>query len=56
VRLLRYEQFLVGEVRRQQEAGRLTEDEGRRLLAGTPEHLSELRGGLDRARLVVSAR
>ena len=56
VRLLRYEQFLVGEVRRQQEAGRLTEEEARRLLAGAPEHLSELRGGLDRARLVVSSR
>jgi hypothetical protein len=56
VRLLRYEQFLVGEVRRQQQAGHLTEEEARRLLAGTPEHLTELRGGLDRARLVVSSR
>lgn len=56
VRLLRYEQFLVGEVKRQQQAGRLTEEEARRLLTGTPEHLSQLRGGLDRARLVVSSR
>jgi hypothetical protein len=56
VRLLRYEQFLVGEVRRQQQAGRLSEEEVRRLLLGTPEHLTELRDRLDRARLVVSSR
>jgi hypothetical protein len=56
VRQLRYEEFLTREIRRQQEAGRLSEDEVRRLMAGTPEHLSELRDRLDRARLVVSSR
>jgi hypothetical protein len=56
VRLLRYEQFLIGEVRRQQQAGRLTDEEAQRLLNRTPEHLSELRDQLDRARLVVSSR
>lgn len=55
-RLLRYEQFLTAEVRRQQEAGRLTEAEARRLLADASQRLAELRGRLDKARLVVSSR
>jgi hypothetical protein len=56
VRLLRYQQFVAYEVQRQQQKGRLTEAEARRLLAGTPERLSELRGQLDRARFLVSSR
>jgi hypothetical protein len=56
VRLLRYQQFLADEVRRQQQAGRLTEAEARRLLTDAPERLSELRGQLDRARFLVSSR
>jgi hypothetical protein len=56
VRLLRYQQFLDGEVGRQQRAGRLTEAEARRLLADAPEQLTELRGRLDRGRFLVSSR
>ena len=56
VRLLRYQQFLVGEVERQQQAGRLTGTEVQRLLTQVPEQLSQLRGRLDRARFVVSTR
>ncbi len=56
VRQLRYQQFLIGEVRRQQRAGRLTEAETRRLLTDAPEQLSELRGRLDRGRFLVSSR
>jgi hypothetical protein len=56
VRLLRYEQFLVGEVRRQQQAGRLTEAEARHLLVDVPGQLTELRGRLDRGRFLVSLR
>jgi hypothetical protein len=56
VRLLRYQQYLSDEVRRQQRAGRLTEAETRRLLADVPEQLSELRGRLDRGRFLVSSR
>ncbi len=55
-RLLRYQQFLIGEVRRQQQAGRLTEAEARRLLSDAPERLSELRDQLDRGRFLVSSR
>jgi hypothetical protein len=56
VRQLRYEQFVIGEVQRQQQAGRLTEAEARRLLSGAPEELSKLRGRLDRGRFLVSSR
>jgi hypothetical protein len=56
VRLLRYQQFLIDEVRRQQQAGRLTEEETQRLLNDAPEQLSELRGRLDRGRFLVSSR
>jgi hypothetical protein len=56
VRLLRYEQFLACEIQRQYDAGRLSDAEARRLLENVPESLSELRGRLDRARLVVSSR
>jgi hypothetical protein len=56
VRLLRYQQFLDGEVRRQQQAGRLSDAEARRLLADVPEQLTELRGRLDRGRFLVSSR
>jgi hypothetical protein len=56
VRLLRYQQFLMGEIRRQHQAGRLTEAEARRLLTDAPEQLSELRGRLDRGRFLVSSR
>jgi hypothetical protein len=56
VRLLRYQQFVIGEVRRQQQAGRLSEAEARRLLADAPEQLSNLRGQLDRGRFLVSSR
>jgi hypothetical protein len=56
VRLLRYEQFLSGEVRRQQLAGRLTEAEAGRLVNDAPERLSKLRGRLDRGRFLVSSR
>jgi hypothetical protein len=55
-RLLRYHQLLDREVRRQQEAARLTESEARRLLTDAPERLAELRHRLDRARLMVSSR
>jgi len=56
VRLLRYQQFLMCEVRRQQQAGRLSETEVRRLLTDTPGRLSELRDQLDRGRFLVSSR
>jgi len=56
VRLLRYQQFLIEEVQRQQRAGRLTEEETRPLLNDAPEQLSELRGRLDRGRFLVSSR
>lgn len=56
VRLLRYQQFLIGEVRRQERAGRLSEAEARRLLADVPEQLSQLRDRLDRGRFLVSSR
>jgi hypothetical protein len=55
-RLLRYQQFLMGEVRRQQQVGRLTEAEVKRLLTDAPERLSELREQLDRGRFLVSSR
>jgi hypothetical protein len=56
VRLLRYQQFLAAEVRRQERAGRLADAEARRLLADVPEQLTELRGRLDRGRFLVSSR
>jgi hypothetical protein len=56
VRLLRYQHYLIGEVRRQQQAGRLTEVEAQRLLADVPGQLSELREQLDRGRFLVSSR
>jgi hypothetical protein len=56
VRLLRYQQFLVGEVQRQRQAGRLTEAEAHELLSGAPERLSQLRDRLDRERFFVSSR
>jgi hypothetical protein len=56
VRLLRYQQFLACEIQRQQQGGRLTEEEARRLLADVPQQLSELRGRLDRGRFLVSSR
>jgi hypothetical protein len=56
VRQLRYQQFLIREVRRQQQAGRLSEAEVLRLLTDVPGHLSELRDRLDRGRFLVSSR
>jgi hypothetical protein len=55
-RLLRYQQYLSDEVRRQQRAGRLTDAEARRLVAEVPGQLTELRGRLDRGRFLVSSR
>jgi len=56
VRLLRYQQFLIGEVRRQQQVGRLNEAEVMRVLTDAPERLSELRDRLDRGRFLISSR
>jgi hypothetical protein len=56
VRLLRYHQFVIGEVRRRQQEGGLTEAEARRLLGDAPARLAELRDRLDRGRFLVSSR
>jgi len=56
VRLLRYQQFLVGEVQRHEQAGRLTQNDVQKLLTQVPDQLSQLRRRLDRARFVVSSR